>query len=573
MKSGMWNSSQISRHHFRTDWVIVLIAVVCSPLFFYGLGATYLWQDEAQTALLGRSVLAHGFPTVGSGAESLSCCGGRDAGLGGAYFQISWLQAYAAALSSAIFGESSWSARLPFALAGWLCVPLVGWMLRRVGTTVGTARLGSALTAVSVFFIMAARQARYYPLAAAATLLVVGTYATLADYRSADDGRRPGALAFAFGAAACFLVLSFDLTAIGVLGVVACHWLFLEHRSSDAPRKWDRTFWAPWVTAGLVLTAWLMFSATAESRREVGSLLERVPLFPAYYAGQISGHIMPWPVFVALALPFRRGAYQDWESGGPRRGAILLALVIFGGLAGAVLAPLRFYRYIVPIVPIVVALGAISLTVLFHWGRLGRGLACALVVSMVASSAPFVWSQSLVKLVTETFGVTAATGRSHDHGVHLARLIGELKAPPAGPITATVEFLQEHASPGDVIVTDYGELPLKFHTKLAVFGGETQELPRWGCHPEWLWPRDFQQFDSGTATVVDFIEASMRGGTYREVKVPGTDRPWENREEPDQHLFENPGADGPSIVLYARSMSRPVRCRGNHNRQGDESPP
>ncbi len=162
MVTGVWNSSRYRPTRLQADWVIVLIAVLCSPLF-YGLGATYLWQDEAQTALLGRSVLKHGVPMVGSGADSLSCCGGRDAGVGGLYLQIAWLQAYVAALSLAVFGESSWSARLPFALAGWLCVPLVGWTLHRAGSTLGTARLGSALTAVSVFFIIAARQARYYP--------------------------------------------------------------------------------------------------------------------------------------------------------------------------------------------------------------------------------------------------------------------------------------------------------------------------------------------------------------------------------------------------------------------------
>ena len=64
------------------DLTVALIALLSLPLFFYGLGDTYLWQDEAQTALLGRSVLAHGVPMVGHGAESLSAVEGRDAGIG-----------------------------------------------------------------------------------------------------------------------------------------------------------------------------------------------------------------------------------------------------------------------------------------------------------------------------------------------------------------------------------------------------------------------------------------------------------------------------------------------------------
>src|SRR5688572_20290252 len=103
----MWTSFNI---HRRCDVLVSLIAVLSLPLFFYGLGDTYLWQDEAQTALLGRSVLAHGVPMVGAGTESVSAVRGRDAGVGGIYFQIAWLQAYLAAASFTAFGESSWSA-------------------------------------------------------------------------------------------------------------------------------------------------------------------------------------------------------------------------------------------------------------------------------------------------------------------------------------------------------------------------------------------------------------------------------------------------------------------------------
>ena len=63
-----------------------LIALLSLPLFFYGLGATYLWQDEAQTALLGRSVLAHGVPMVGDGCREPVCVRGTDAGIGGDLF-------------------------------------------------------------------------------------------------------------------------------------------------------------------------------------------------------------------------------------------------------------------------------------------------------------------------------------------------------------------------------------------------------------------------------------------------------------------------------------------------------
>ena len=140
------------------DRVIVLIAALSLPLFVYGIGNTYLWQDEAQTALLGRSVLRHGVPMVGTGTDSLSAHTGEDAGLNGIYFQISWLQAYVVAASFRLFGESSWAARIPFALAGWLCGPLVAWVVTHAGGTRQAARIAALLTATNTAFLVCSRQ-------------------------------------------------------------------------------------------------------------------------------------------------------------------------------------------------------------------------------------------------------------------------------------------------------------------------------------------------------------------------------------------------------------------------------
>src|SRR5688500_1893588 len=146
---------------YAIDSGVALITLISLPLFVDGVGSTYLWQDEAQTALLGRSVLRYRVAMVGSGAESVSAHMGTDAGLHGIYFQISCLQAYLAAAPFKLFGESSWSARIPFAIVGWLCVPLSAWVAMRAGHPEGrvAARIAALFVATSVPFIGSARQA------------------------------------------------------------------------------------------------------------------------------------------------------------------------------------------------------------------------------------------------------------------------------------------------------------------------------------------------------------------------------------------------------------------------------
>ena len=107
---------------------------------------------------------------VGEGAESLSAVRGNDAGIGGVYFQIAWLQAYVAAASFGMFlanraGRRGF--RLPWP-AGCASRSPHGHCGRRTPSPVA-ARIAALLTALSVPFIICSRQARYYALAAAIT--------------------------------------------------------------------------------------------------------------------------------------------------------------------------------------------------------------------------------------------------------------------------------------------------------------------------------------------------------------------------------------------------------------------
>jgi 4-amino-4-deoxy-L-arabinose transferase-like glycosyltransferase len=523
------------------DLIVVLITLLSAPLFLIGLGNTYLWQDEAQTALLARSVLKHGVPMVGQGAESLSAVMGTDAGVGGIYFQVSWLQAYLTAASFSLFGESSWAARLPFALGGWLCVPLVAWTMQQVGAA-RAARLAALFVALNVPFIVAARQARYYALTSALVLLVTGTYGGLS---------RGTVLRFvAFAAAAGMLVVSFDVTAIGVLGALALHKVIA---SRSAEERLDRRFWIAWGVAILLLIVWLALSFTAPSRQSHSGftvLINRFRYGAPYYFGQFNAHVFPLFMLLTLGLLWVRGAVSDaGECVADRHAAILLTIVAVGGICGAMLSPFRFFRYSVPVLPLVLALGAIGLSALGAGGRLRQSVSAAIVVVLASSTAPLVWSHALMTSIARTIGVVRVRPRIIEYRVPLAELVGELRDPPRGPIAATVEYLRKHAGPDDVVVTSYGELPLKFHTRLTIYGGETAQLPPASVSANWLWPRHLGSYREVRASE-DWIDKELSRSRYTRIELPVVDRRWENREDPEQHIFSNPGPDGPPVVIY-----------------------
>ncbi len=520
------------------DAIVLLIAIASMPLFLYGLGETYLWQDEAQTALLGRSVLRHGVPMVGVGPESLSAHMGADAGIRGIYFQISWLQAYVAAASLRIFGESSWSARLPFAIAGWLCVPLVAWVVRQAGGDRTAARIAALLTATSVPFIVCARQSRYYALTAAAALLVGGTYAGLFQHRG-ERAALP-AWSIAFLASAVLLVLSFDVTAIGILGMLAVHWILF----APSPAKRAAAFWAPWAAGVAVLIAWIAVSLSAPMRHDNAGMTavpDRLWHGTLYYAGQIDAHVMPVPIAAIAVLGFASRT---------RPAMVILAALAAGAIGGAMLSPYRFFRYIVPSIPFLFALSALGFAALAEKGRAGKTAAALIVAAVVTSSGLHVLSHSVTSAVARSTGLITVRERSIPLTIPLLELVRELREPPRGPIAAMVVYLERHARDGDVLVATYEELPLKFHTNLDVYGGETAQLPSPDTRPDWIWPRHRLKVYTAERAAIEWVERELTSGTYQRIDLPAIDRRWENREDPELHIFTNPGPPGPNVVLY-----------------------
>ena len=304
----------------------------------------------------------------------------------------------------------------------------------------------------------------------------------------------------------------------------------------------------------MILAAWLASSMTAPSRQQhagLGSLAGRFRYGVPYYFGQINAHMVPLPALLML-LTLRRstaGVGTADDASGNRRAAALYAVVALGGIAGAMLSPHRFFRYIVPVFPIVIGLLAIGLASVWSRGRWGKALSAAVVVAVVSSNLPFVLSHAALAALARGSGVVTVRNPVNDYSVPLALLVHELRDPPRGPVAASVEYLRRHASSGDVVVAMYGELPLKFHTDLTIYGGETAQLPPAQIKTDWIWPRTLVVYPE-VRPVAEWIRLELAHGKYERIELDAVDRRWENREDPEEHVFSNPGPSGPPVVLY-----------------------
>lgn len=155
----------------------VLLILVSAFLLFWRLGETPIWRDEATTAVWARGMVEHGallpWTVYDDGQLVAQADDGHDVNSKMLPAMQSYLQFYVAALSFKLFGVSEYTARLPFVLTGALTL-FVLWRIGLVLFGPGVLALAPpGLASVSILFLNAARQCRYYMLTGLFAALVV----------------------------------------------------------------------------------------------------------------------------------------------------------------------------------------------------------------------------------------------------------------------------------------------------------------------------------------------------------------------------------------------------------------
>ena len=479
--------------------VLVALAALSGALLLANLGNQYLWEDEAQTALLARSVLAHGIPHGTEGANSFSQELGVEFGPDGVWRWHTWLSFYLVAASFALLGESSFAARLPFALCGVATV-LATWQLARElwrdRVAAGTA---AALLALSVPFLLLARQSRWYALTA-----LLETAGLVAYLRLAPGRRGP---VWALGASLALLFHTHFLYA-GLLGAA------LALHAALFAREKLRGLTAAGAGAALLCAPWVVWLAGVRLGADYAARLEAPATslrFAAAYARLLFAVFLAHGLWL-LAAPVlalrRRARGAPFARLEPRvaSGAALVAIHSLVGVAllGA-LGPGVYLRYLTPLVPPLFALAGLCVGALARaWPALGA-----------VAAAGWVLASPLDAFVYEL---------RHDYD---------------GPIEGLVEYLRRNARQGDTVAIVFGDLPLKFYTPLRVVGGLTGESLDAARGAEWIVLRGTYNPAPMTRATREALRRLIAEGDYERIVLDAPELAFENREDVRFHEFRS----------------------------------
>jgi 4-amino-4-deoxy-L-arabinose transferase-like glycosyltransferase len=461
------------RDALRRHWPLVLIVALAAGLMLSRLGVNYLWEDEGDTAVLARTILQHGVPMAWDGVTFTAPDFGQR--LTDDFVMIShpWLQYYAAAASFALFGASAWAARLPFALAGVVTVVLV-YLLVWTATRRRAAAVASAtLLVLSVQFLLFARQARNYTLTALLTCLLVWWLPRMRTWK--------GGVVFALIGVLLFHAHPIGIAAVSALGLVA------HMRPGFSARR----CLVGWAVMGVWAYAvpWMLVSSRGYQPNTTW-LTSRADVVPRLlqFAVEYSSATPALGVLVlaaALGLAGRR-RHQTRKARRVIAAAavpmgesdlIVSALAVVAAEAVVVVAsqsPTAMWitglHQAVALIPLTMVLAGIVIARVSRSRRwVWVGLMCVFGFTRLSQITPWaVWEDPTAdpnptQLATAHVPASVVDRVLRTDEWHFLRSLGRRNA---GVVAAVSEFLERHAAPGDVVVTNYSWEPIYFHTHL-----------------------------------------------------------------------------------------------------------
>lgn len=131
-----------------------------------------LWGDEAETALFARNILKYGIPKGWDGVNIMGIENAVVLNSNLINHTSPWGQYYLTAASFAVFGQSSFSARLPFIILSIISIPLIYLLTLKVTNDKKSALIATIISSLSVPFILSSYQDRYYAITSFCALLL-----------------------------------------------------------------------------------------------------------------------------------------------------------------------------------------------------------------------------------------------------------------------------------------------------------------------------------------------------------------------------------------------------------------
>ena len=488
---------------------LLILLAVSAVLILSNLGNIYLWQDEAQTALVAKTILTHGVPLGTDGVNSFSKDFGKECAKNGVWIWHPWFPFYLLAGFFAVFGTGNFVCRLPFALMGIAIVILAYYFARSLWHSKRAGAIAAAVLLANVPFLLLVRQCRYY--SPAALFSLAGLYA----YTEMLRKRRYAGVWFGASAGLLFHTHYVYCAVLLATAVIHCY-VFRRERLRSVL-----------LVAGIVSAVslpWVILFAAMSDVVGASISWSRIVQNAGAYAVQVGRYVLPFWLLALVAAVYgwsrlrrRRPSESERLCGEPA--ALLAGFVVLTYAAAIFTTQESYFRYLAPLIApcAVLIAGAFELLV----GSRGR-------LTIVAAVLLVLLLARQMRMTDYLYEIT------HDYD---------------GPIESIVEYLRENARPGDIVVVNHEDLPIKWYTDLRVIGTLTGEDPDPARRATWIVARSQQipREEAAVNRLTDIIQWERY-----ESESLDSDVLYQNREDPDKHLFRTPATERQMLIFHRK---------------------
>ena len=484
----------------------VVVFLLSALVFLPNLGRHHLWQDEAQTALLSRSILSNGIPYGHDDKNSFSQELGAENDAGGVYKWHPWIPFYIHAAFFQLFGQSDFIARLPDALFGIGTVLLCFWTVRSTGWRTRVSLLAAGTLMLMIPFLLLSRQCRYYSMAAFFSMGCIWTYFLFLQSKKYARLLLVCSTAFLFHVQMIY-------GAIFLLSVLI--------HSALAGKEFFKRILIPCIGILCFVLPWIFYSSDISYQSRYGQFLFTQVFSQEFFIDficQLLKYVVPFYllIFLYIVLVWRRKSLRNIWNNAKLHTTFYILFAALSLIMLSVTAPNSFFRYLVTILPIcaIVIAGIIELGFQAHLalGYIG--------VFLVILYQP---------LINYSYELT-----------HSFR----------GPMEGLVNYLNKNAQPADTVAISYGDMPIKWYTGLRVIGGLTGENLEEASHARWVIIRKHFNCSQGLI-VTKYLQSQVQSRQYRKIILDAPDTPYENREDPQNHLYRTAIGEE-NVVIYER---------------------
>lgn len=549
----IWKNFDVRVEHL----FLLVIGGAAALLLLSNLDGQILWQDEAQTATIAKTILHHGIPKAYDGKNFFSQEYGAEFDPSYVWKWHTWLSFYIVAASFHLLGATTFAARLPFVLFGIATIILTYYFALSLFRNRRLAAIACFLLLISVPFLLLSRQCRYYSATVFFSLLGLWGYRRLLEEKRFASST--------FVVAAVFLFQThyiYFATLLGTLGVHAL--MFCRHSIRRLIR--------PAFLALLINLPWMFWFSNikyGERYNEHLFNLEQVFLFGKMYLSDIMLFIFPlmlliftlfvygldwwkkkyaasnqwgihtkiiwlsivcflfimasWAVpYLALSLTLGAvvvllGIASSVQSDFLKNVSLLVLFIIINLAALLLTVPFPYFRYLAPLIPVLIILSALLIerAMAFH-PLLG-------ILGLIIAVVPNKLFDDYIYEITHSY---------------------------KGPMEGIVRYLQDHGAPEDTVLITYEDLPLKFYTSMRVVGGLTGENLAPYTNPQWVILRKYPAGLQDSA-IRNHARDNIIWKKYERISLPYPDIRYQNREDPRDHVFRTV-QDEDSVSLFRR---------------------